>query len=242
MPALVSEEKKLAHPDGKTIRRLFDAITDKYDFLNSFLSFGLDRYWRSQLAKAAVLGNEKAVLDLGVGTGASLEAFLKHHSFERAVGCDFSENMLKRAELRLRGKAELFCCDFHNLPFPGETFDIVTGSFVLRSVQDMEQFVKGVFRVLKPGGRFSFLELTRVKNQILWNFIYQPYLRFVIPFFGSFFSRHDHAYDFLSQSIQTFMDPERLGEVLRGVGFSQISLKPLCLGAVTIIQAAKESQ
>ena len=101
----------LAHPDAKTIQSLFSAISAQYDFLNSFLSFGLERFWRRRLVsevRAQLPSLETgSILDLGVGTGKSLDAFLKATPFRRAVGCDFSERMLGVAKGRLNGSCDL---------------------------------------------------------------------------------------------------------------------------------------
>lgn len=234
-----STEPSLAHPDSETIRSLFNSISPKYDFLNSFLSFGLHFYWRRKLIQLSVTGSETAILDLGAGTGKSLSAFLDAHPFERAVGCDFSEAMLQTAKKRLSGKASLVSGDFHELPFPAESFDLVTGSFMLRSVQDMAEFLSEVRRVLKPAGKTVFLELTRPQNRFIWKWIYQPYLKFCIPFFGRIFSRHDHAYQFLSQSVQAFVEPEDLKRQFHSAGFSDVSVRPLSFQTATIIQARR---
>ena len=230
-----TEGKDLAHPDRKTIQSLFDAISAKYDFLNSFLSFGLHHYWRQRIVRNTITGLERTILDLGVGTGKSLAAFIQAHRFERVVGCDFSKNMLQKAKARFGQAVDLIACDFHELPFQSSAFDLVTGSFILRSVQDMPRFLSEVKRVLSPGGRAVFLELTRPENRFVWQFFYQPYLKICVPSVGQIFSRHDHAYQFLSQSIQAFVEPQELKKEFEATGFSEVLIRPLSFGTVTII-------
>ncbi len=245
----------LAHPDRKTIKSLFDAIPSRYDFLNSFFSLGLDGYWRRKLVETALInltpppflppqvGEDKgggSMLDLGIGTGKSLAQFLKTQSFEYSVGCDFSENMLLKSKERLGGGIDLLACDFHDLPFRSETFDLVTGSFILRSVQTMDHFLSEVKRVLKPGRKAVFLELTRPKNRLIWNLAYRPYLNFYIPAVGKLFSKHDHAYQFLSQSIQSFVEPADLKKNLESVGFSDVSYETFSFGSAAIIQGRRK--
>ena len=229
----------LAHPDRKTIRCLFNQISSKYDFLNSFLSLGLESYWRHKAVRFALTGLERNILDLGAGTGKSLAVFLKEHSFEQAIGCDFSERMLEQARKRLGASVGLVVCDFHDLSFPEGTFDLVTGSFILRSVQDMGRFLSEVKRVLKPGGKAVFLELTRPKNPLIFKFFYQPYLQFYVPCMGKLVSRHDHAYEFLSQSVQKFVEPIVLRKNFESAGFSNLVLKSLSLGIVTLIHGTR---
>ncbi len=181
----------------------------------------------------------KSILDLGVGTGKSLLEFIKKDSYQYYVGCDFSENMLLKSKERIGDQAELLACDFHDLPFSDHAFDLVTGSFMLRSVQAMKIFLSEVGRVLKSNGRAIFLELTRPKNKLVWNLAYRPYLNFYIPAVGKIFSRHDHAYQFLSQSIQSFVDPADLKRDFEATGFQEVSYTSLSLGSATIIQGRK---
>ena len=181
-------------------------------------------------------GLENEILDLGVGTGKSLAAFLGAHPFKLAVGCDFSEPMLQKAKKRLGESAILVSGDFHNLPFPDRSFDLVTGSFILRSVQNMAEFLQEVRRGLKPQGKAVFLELTRPKSRFIWKFFYEPYLKFCVPSVGQLISRHEGAYQFLSQSIQAFVEPKDLQAQFDLAGFSEFSAKPLSFGTATIIQ------
>ena len=231
------ETPDLAHPDKKTIQNFFDSIPDRYDFLNSFMSFGLDLYWRRQTVKFAMNGLERRILDLGVGTGKSLACFLKGHRFNLAVGCDFSINMMRKAKSRVGGNSDFVACDFHELPFVSESFELITGSFMLRSVQEMRKFLSEIKRVLAADGKVVFLELTRPKNKLFWNCVYQPYLKYYVPTIGRIFSRHKNAYEFLSQSVQSFIEPDHLAGEFRSAGFSEVTLHPITFGAVTVIQA-----
>ena len=232
-----TERPNLAHPDPSTIRSIFNSISDQYDFLNSFLSFGLEFYWRRQMVLQALKDfGADSILDLGAGTGKSLSIFLKARPFQRAVGCDFSDQMLQKAKERLGPSADLIACDFHELPFPSGSFDLVTGSFILRSVQNMSRFLAEAKRMLRGGGKAAFLELTRPRNAFVWQCVYQPYLKFYIPFSGKLLSRHKNAYQFLSQSIQEFPDPVQLKLQFETAGFENVSIKPLSFGAATIIE------
>ncbi len=231
----------LAHPDRKTIHSFFNAIPSRYDFLNSFFSLGLDGYWRTQLVSSSLTGTERNLLDLGVGTGKSLREFVRNRSFKYAVGCDFSENMLLKSKERLGEQTHLLACDFHDLPFQTNTFDLVTGSFILRSVQNMNEFLLEVKRVMKPNGKAVFLELTRPKNQFIWNVAYRPYLKFYIPAVGKVFSKHNNAYQFLSQSVQSFVEPDDLKNNFESVGFKDVSYRRLSFGSATIITGKRKS-
>ncbi len=226
-------------PDSKTIQSIFDSIPERYDLLNTVFSLSLDRNWRKKAAQSVLAGNETSVLDIGVGTGKSIREFLKIQPFKLSVGCDFSKGMLSVAKTHVNG-TKLACADLHALPFADESFDIITSSFVLRSVQDMKKFLSEVYRVLTKRGKFVFLDLTRPTNPFIWNFLYQPYLNFYIPLVGKTISRHERAYQFLSQSIQHFVDPAILRKQLEEAGFQSVVIKPLTFGISTLFMGKKE--
>jgi demethylmenaquinone methyltransferase/2-methoxy-6-polyprenyl-1,4-benzoquinol methylase len=228
-----------ARPDRKTIQTFFNGISKKYDFLNSFLSLGLDQEWRNELVKAALTGSERSILDLGAGTGKSLAAFLSAHYFERAVGCDFSESMLQASSVRLKDRADLIRCDFHKLPFASGAFDLVTGSFILRSAaSSLGLFFIELKRVLKQKGKIAFLELTRPANWFFRSILFEPYLKYYLPTVGRIVSSEPDAYQFLSQSIQSFPEPSDLKKEFEAAGFANITVHRLHSGIATIIQGA----
>ena len=99
----------------------------------------------------------------------------------------------------------------------------------------MSHFLMEIKRVLKPGGKAVFLELTRPANPFVWA-LFKPYLQFYIPFIGKIFSRHDEAYQFLSESIQAFMTLKELEAKFLEVRFKQVSIKPLTFGAAAIVE------
>ena len=234
--ASCSETLELASPDRKTIQSFFNQIARPYDFLNSFLSLGLDHHWRSELVQHSLSGREHSMLDLGVGTGKSLAAFCRVHHFDRAVGCDFSERMLQTAKGRFNNSVSLIAGDVHELPFGSGMFDLVTGSFMLRSVQNLSLFFSEVKRVLRPDGKATFLDLTRPTNFFFRRFCFEPYLKFYVPWMGRLFSKHSEAYRFLSASVQSFIEPSDLKKEFESAGFAQIFISRLNFGIATIIQ------
>jgi demethylmenaquinone methyltransferase/2-methoxy-6-polyprenyl-1,4-benzoquinol methylase len=151
----------------------------------------------------------------------------------RAARITFSLNTLIGTPVALAPAA--FLC-----PFPPNSFDIVTGSFMLRSVQNMDRFFSEVKRVLKPQGKVIFLELTRPRNPIIWSFFYKPYLQFYIPWIGKFFSRHDEAYRFLSESVRYFMTVEELKEKFLLAQFKSVSIALLTFGAAVVVEGKNE--
>lgn len=228
----------LSSPDKQTIRRLFDQIAFRYDFVNSLLSLKLDDYWRSEACKVILEGGEQSVLDLGIGTGKFLEVFLSGRQFKFSAGLDFSTNMLKKARETLPQGVRYVSGDFHSLPFQKGSFDLVISSFTLRSVKDMPRFINEVYEILTPHGKAAFLCLTRPTNP-LWKLLYYPYLNLYLPFVGRMISGNPEAYQFLSKSIQAFQEPGVTVGLLRRCGFQAIRIRQLTMGVATLITAKK---
>jgi demethylmenaquinone methyltransferase/2-methoxy-6-polyprenyl-1,4-benzoquinol methylase len=198
----------------------------------------MDYHWRAQAVRLGLEGSERSILDVGVGTAKSLAAFMKRQRFDTAAGCDFSQGMLAVARERVK-TAKLTCADLYHLPYQARCFDIVTASFVLRSVGRLKDFFSEIRRVLTERGKVIFLELTRPDNPLLWHGLYRPYVRFYLPVVGRVVSRSQAAYRFLSDSIQTFVEPKVIAGELEQEGFEMRLVKPLGFGAVTIFVARK---
>lgn len=230
----------LASPDKETIRNFFNGIASCYDRINSLLSLNLDEYWRTKAVRLILEGegDEKNLLDLGVGTGKFLERFLQKKPWGLAVGVDFANEMLQRARGRLADECRLIQADIHDLPFEDESFDLIVSSFTLRSVKDRSHFFSEVRRVLRQGGKAAFLCLTR-PNSLMGRALYAPYLKFYLPFMGGLISRDPQAYQFLSQSIQSFPSPAEIGHQLELLEFHRVGVSPFTFGLSTLIRAEK---
>ncbi len=227
------------HVTEKTIHSFFNAVSCRYDLINSVLSFGGDAGWRRHLIRMAIEGDEESVLDLGAGTGASLGSLLKRKTFRLAVGCDASSRMLSAANQKLGAGASLIHCDFGALPFADHSFDLVTGSFILRSVRDRSFFFRETYRMVKAGGTAAFLELTKPANALFYKWFYRPYLRTVVTRIGGWISGNRGAYEFLSNSIQSFVTGRDLKGELEKAGFRDIVLHELNVGTVSVLTAKK---
>lgn len=220
------------------IKDIFNRIAPRYDFLNSFLSFNSDKGWRKKAVELGVTGSPKSILDIGTGSGAFLEEFLNSYTFERAVGMDLSSEMLALARKRLGSKADLLLSDGPEIPFQKNKFDLVSAAFVLRSISNLPQFFDEVYRVLRPGGRFVILELTR-PNQPVMKMLYRPYLKWYLPLVGRLISGSWNAYQFLSSSIQKFYEVGESVDFLKQAGFNSIQVHSLTGGVCTLVIADK---
>jgi demethylmenaquinone methyltransferase / 2-methoxy-6-polyprenyl-1,4-benzoquinol methylase len=231
----------MSTPDKEFIRGAFDSITPRYDLLNQVLSFGMSEAWRKRSAEIVLgisLFSPKTILDLGCGTGKFLECFLRKRSWESATGVDFSVAMLQKARETVPGNVMWLQEDFDSLPFLEASFDLVISGFTLRSVQKLPEFLGHVHRILTPGGKAAFLDLTRPKN-FLARLLFYPYLKFVLPLLGWLISGNRKAYGFLSGSVRKFQPPEETMRLMRSAGYSDCTSKSFAFGAATLIIGTK---
>lgn len=220
------------------IKTMFDRVASKYDFSNTFLSLNQDKVWRKTAVRKSINGSEKSILDIGTGTGALLEVFLREHSFDRAVGIDLSSKMLALAKKRLGEQATLLVSEGAGLPFHKSDFDIVSCAFVLRSISDIPSFFKEVYQVLKLQGKFVCLELTRPSNPVM-KLLYEPYVKWYLPCAGKLITGNWNAYEFLSTSIQKFYDRGACVNFLTQAGFNTVKIHSLTGGICTLVIAEK---
>lgn len=237
--SVINEQKvNLASPEKEFIREAFDSIAPKYDFLNTVLSFNLDEAWRRKARELVLESSQQTLLDLGTGSGKFLECFLDCRVWKRAVGLDFSSKMLEVARKNLPQEVTLVQGDFHNLPFGAAEFDLAVSAFTLRSVKDMPRFLGQVFKILTPGGRAGFLCLTRPK--VWWcKLLFYPYLKLYLPLVGWIFSGKLKAYQFLSESVASFQEPEKTAAEMRDTGFTDIQIHAFTFGSATLILGRK---
>ncbi len=227
--------------DKAFIRKAFDSITPRYDLLNQILSFGMSKSWRERSAEIVLQlpgFAPKTVLDLGCGTGKFLEVFLHKKAWESATGLDFSAAMLARARSTVAGNVMWLQGDFDALPFLEDSFDLVISGFTLRSVQRLPEFLANVRRIVTPGGRVAFLDLTRPRNSLA-RFFFYPYLRFILPILGGLISGNREAYRFLSSSIQGFQSPDATLRLMESLGYKGCTSKSFAFGAATLIIGSK---
>ncbi|HCM43173.1 MAG TPA: hypothetical protein DIS66_07685 [Candidatus Omnitrophica bacterium] len=238
MTLITQEKTNLASPDKEFIREAFDSIAPKYDFLNTILSFNLDEAWRKRARDLVLEPSQESILDLGTGSGRFLQCFLARQTWKKSAALDFSANMLAQARENLPPEVMLIQGDFHGLPFGSNEFDLVVSAFTLRSVQDMPRFLSQVFKILTPGGRAGFLCLTR--PDAWWaKLLFYPYLKLYLPAVGWIFSGKLKAYQFLSESVASFQEPQKTAAEMRAAGFSDIQIHAFTFGAATLISARK---
>jgi len=159
-------------------------------------------------------------------------------------GVDFCDEMLEIARKKTRDaypSASFHLCDAKALPFEEASFDLVTVSFGMRNIPDTALALKEIFRVLKPGGRFICLELTRPTNKWFLPF-YKVYTFNIMPWIANLVVKSSTPYTYLPRSIESFYTSEDFVKVIAGCGFSDVTMRSLSMGVATIFQARKSEQ
>jgi len=224
------------------VAKMFDNISHRYDFLNHFLSLGIDKLWRNKAIKLLRPLNPKNILDVATGTGDfALQAMVL--APDKIDGVDISEGMLdvgrrKVLERNLQGRVELTYGDSENLPFPENKFDAVTVAFGVRNFENLEKGLREIHRVLKPGGMVVVLEFSRPRK-FPFRQVYNFYFKAILPVIGRWVSSDKAAYTYLPESVEVFPDGDDFLRILQGVGFKQTQCKTLTFGISSIYSGSK---
>ncbi len=221
------------------IQSMFSSIAHRYDFLNSLLSLGRDRFWRRFAVHQLPKSESGTFLDVATGTGdVAMEIVKQHSPGIRVTGIDFSEKMLElgREKIRKAGLQERIDIQFGDvtsLRFDDRTFDAAIISFGIRNIPDYSKGIQEMTRVLKKGGTLVILEFTSVQNRFL-RWLYTVYLTRVLPFIGGIISGEKSAYQYLADSVLDFPAPEQLKDIMEGAGLKNVRYHKLTFSIVTV--------
>lgn len=224
------------------VARMFDNISHRYDFLNHFLSLGIDKAWRRKAIRILKPIQPKQLLDVATGTGDFAIQALKLNP-EKITGIDISAGMLEvgRKKIKDRGVAsviEMVQADSENLPFLENKFDAVTVAFGVRNFENLKLGLREILRVMKPGALLVVLEFSRPRR-FPFKQMYNFYFKAILPKLGNWISRDKAAYTYLPESVDAFPDGEDFLNVLKEVGYKNVSCKPLTFGISSIYTAQK---
>ena len=222
---------------------MFDNISGTYDFLNHFLSLGIDIIWRKKAIRALKVSQPQYLLDVATGTGDFALEAIKILKPVKIVAVDISQGMLDVAKEKITKKGldtqfEVQLADSESLPFKHDTFDAVTVAFGVRNFENLEKGLSDMCRVLKPGGKAVILEFSTPKKfpvKQLYNF----YSTKILPLIGKVFSKDSRAYTYLPESVAQFPDGKRFTDILHHVGFSKTECRPQSFGICTIYIGTK---
>lgn len=226
------------------VAAMFDRIAFRYDFLNRFLSGGIDIYWRRRAIRELLTLQPKHILDVATGTADMAIFMTRHLSPDKITGIDISTGMLeigrqKIARHQLEGKIVLQEGDSENIQAPDNTFDAITVAFGVRNFEHLEKGLREMLRVLKPGGRLVILEFSHPKTPGIRQ-MYNLYLNIVAPRIGKMVSHSGEAYQYLNDSVKAFPEGTALVRILENNGYVNTRLKRLSLGICSIYTGGKD--
>jgi demethylmenaquinone methyltransferase/2-methoxy-6-polyprenyl-1,4-benzoquinol methylase len=226
---------------AERVNDLFAAIAPRYDLINDLQSFGLHRWWKRRLIQFAAVQPGESALDLCCGTGDV--AFALAEAGARVTGMDFSAPMLAVAEARKVKVSEaagpmFLQGDALRTPFPDAHFDVVTISYGLRNLASVDEGLREMWRVLKPGGRLLVLDFGKPDNAA-WRGAYFAYLRFAVPVFGRLFCKNAAAYAYILESLQHYQAQCGVDEKLRALGAANARIVNFLGGVMSINVAEK---
>lgn len=233
-------------PDQKPayVNRMFSAIAGRYDLLNRLMTFGLDQGWR-RFAVARVtpqmwIGQRRA-LDVATGTGDFLPILRRAMPEAVVVGADFCLPMMQAGMSKLDAAGDpagYVGGDALHLPFPDDTFDVITTGFGVRNVADLVGALREMQRVTKPGGKIACLEVARPESAIV-RLGHSIYFTRIVPLLGWLIGGNAEAYTYLPQSAQRFPPPDHLRDLFKAAGWRHVRYTLLGLGAVAVHIAEK---
>jgi demethylmenaquinone methyltransferase/2-methoxy-6-polyprenyl-1,4-benzoquinol methylase len=222
---------------------MFNNISKTYDFLNHFLSLGIDIIWRKKAINQLRKDQPKLILDVATGTGDFAFEALKTLKPDKIIGVDISRGMLNIADQKivdrqLAGQFEVKLGDSEKLQFEDNKFDAVTVAYGVRNFENLELGLADMLRVLKFGGKAVVLEFSKPKNfpiKQLYNF----YFNYITPSIGKIFSKDARAYTYLPESVAAFPDGDAFITLMHKVGFKNTKCIPLAFGICSIYTGIK---
>lgn len=223
------------------VKKTFNMIAGNYDKLNTIMSLGTHQKWRQKATAKITVGPDK-ILDLCCGTADWTIMLAKRYPHSRVVGMDFSQEMLKIAQQKVSNSEatniNLEIGDAMNLRYQDASFDVVTIGFGLRNVPDADKVLQEIYRVLKPGGQLICLEAYKVETPVI-KIGWQLYFNRLMPLMGRVFAKSQSEYQYLDDSVNKFVSIKRLAEMMRDVGFKNITVDDLMFKAAAIHAAEK---
>ena len=224
------------------VAEMFNNISKRYDFLNHFLSLGIDRIWRRKAVNKLKDIKAERILDIATGTGDFAIALLKLKPKE-IIGLDISSGMLEVGKKKMQAKKvdhiiKMQLGDSEELPFEDNYFDGLTVGFGVRNFENLEKGLGEMLRVVRPGGKIVILEFSKPKKfpiKQAFNF----YSKRLIPFFGKRISKDEKAYSYLPDSVAAFPEGKEFEEILRKLNYGNVQSQLVSGGIATIYTGIK---
>ena len=205
------------------LSRMFNTISGQYDRFNDLMSWGMARFWRRYALKRLSQYDPRMILDIATGTADMCIKAFKHLHPEQVTGVDISDRMMavgldKISKAGLEGKITLEVQDCASLTFPDSSFDAATIAFGIRNFEKLNESLRQIHRVLKPGGHLLVIEMNEPqKGLLLWG--YKLYVQVFVRLSALLFSSDKKAYNYLMASMHAFPNGKRLLAIMEQEGF-----------------------
>ena len=228
-------EKVSASEKTEKVTGVFKRVASHYDLMNDVMSLGIHRLWKAWFVASLPIKQNGVYLDVAGGTGDIAQAIferLKTFGSQSTITVsDINPSMIEVGKAH-RPHLSWLCSNAEVLPLEDNSIDVYTIAFGLRNVTRREDALKEAFRVLKPGGKFACLEFSQVSPSLQW--AYDFYSFHIIPRMGKWIAKDKDAYQYLSESIQTFLTREELLDLMKKVGFNQARYEMYTKGIVAL--------
>ena len=238
----IKPNQNSAESKNEQVEEMFDNISDRYDFLNSLISLGMDKKWKRNVLKLLIEKNPKNILDIATGTGDMALLFQKTKA-HKIVGVDISKKMLEIADVKIKKQnlQDRITTEVQNseaLTYKDNTYEAITVSYGIRNFEDLKKGLSEIYRVLEKNGCMIIMETSTPKNKIIKGG-YLLYTKYIMPKIARLFSKDKNAYKYLSDSAIHFPYGEELKKIIEEVGFRNVKLYPQFFGVTTIYYAEK---
>ena len=220
------------------IKDMFNDISSRYDQINKMMTLNMDKNWRKIVYNLSMQDNPRKIIDIATGTGDIALCFGNDN--EKVIGIDNASMMLNLANKKAveTPNVKFQLEDAENMSFKDNTFDTATVGFGVRNFEDLNQGLREIKRVLKPGKKLIILE-TAVPSFFVFRFGYFIYTKLIVPVLGRMIAKNQQAYQYLSTSAEHFPHGKEFQLILEKAGFENIKIKSLSLGIVNIYYASK---
>lgn len=219
------------------VAEMFNNIAGNYDFLNHFLSMGIDITWRKKAIKILKKDNPQHIVDIATGTGDfALEALAIEPA--KITGIDISEKMLEVGREKMKKKGvdnviEMKLGDSENLPFESNAVDAITVSFGVRNFENLEKGLSEMHRILKPSSKAVIIEFSMPEKFPIKQ-LYKFYFLNILPRIGRLVSKDSRAYTYLPESVSSFPYGKAFTNIMEKVGYKNVKAIPLTFGIASI--------
>ena len=217
------------------VENVFSKVYDKYDLMNDFMSFGIHKIWKKNLLTWMNPSSKKILVDVACGTGDIGKLYLDFTNDDEKIFCiDPNKNMIKKGKNKLKKYKNInwIINSAEKLSLKDNSCDYYSISFGLRNAKNLNKALSEAYRVLKPGGRYLCLEFSKIQNSNL-EFFYKYYSK-IIPHIGKIVVGEKEPYEYLTKSIDTFINQDDLIELMKQNNFQNCSYRNLSGGIVAI--------